>query len=100
MNKHKEDFSLLCSDKLKTVHIDTYSISPYMLFARTVEKDVKIILENGRFIIKRNDKYNTTVMNIVISNVENFVVQKYGEHNKELLFNIHNIHFKIFAVFS
>lgn len=100
MNKHEAAyFDIFCNNKLKAIHIDTYSINPYMLFSRAVEKDVRVILESGRFIVRRNDDHGTTVMNVVLSSMDNFVMRKCGEHNRELLFNIHNICFKILTVF-
>ena len=58
--------------KIKEIHIDVYpenpivtSANPFMLLLRTVEKNVVVINYGDRFILNKDDKYNTYFMNLL-----------------------------------
>lgn len=91
--------SVFDKGKFKEIYIDTYSNNPYMLYSRSFDKNASSMLENGRLIIRRNDDHHTAIMNIVLNNIDDFLVSKCGEQNRELLIKIHNICFKILTIF-
>ena len=82
----------------KILHVDLYSDSPYMLFSRILEKNVLVDLEDGRIIIKKKDKHNTSIIDILFNNIEHCVVKQYNDSQYEVIFAIHNLCYKLLIV--
>ncbi len=87
-------------NKLKEIHIDTYSenplisFSPFMLLLRTSERDATISIEGDRLVFKRNDECKTHFMNVLVSKITE-CFSKIGENYSEFILNIQNIYYKI-----
>ena len=63
--------------KLKEIHIDTYSENPliassttFILLSRVIENNVIVLNNEHRIILKKNDRYNTYLVNIPFSKIE------------------------------
>lgn len=87
---------------LQEVYIDIYpenplvnSLAPFMLLLRTTDKNVLVENNKERLILKRNDKYNTYIMNILYSEINECYVKSVGR-SIELVINVQNIYYKIF----
>lgn len=86
--------------KLKEVHIDIYPENPlipsnsFMLLLRISENNATILIDNDRLIFKRNDKYETYFMNVLISKITE-CFSKICEDYSEFILNIQNIYYKI-----
>lgn len=86
--------------RLKEVHIDIYPSNPmlsseeFMLLLRTSDNNIMISNDGSRLILKKNDKNETHIMNILFSNVLEcfFNVE---ERYYEFVINIQNIYYKI-----
>ena len=80
------------------LHIDVYTSSPYMLLLRTIEKNVEIIRDEDRIII-RNGKINkTTIANISKKNIDECIIKRYDVNCYEIVLSLGEIFYKIFAV--
>lgn len=86
--------------KLKEIHIDIYPENPlsssiaFMLLLRTSNKNVKVLNNNDRLILLKNDEINTHIINIATSNIlECFYIN--NENYTEFILNIQNIYYKI-----
>ena len=85
---------------LKEVYIDIYSEDPFsfstahMLLLRTKEKNVSISNEDGRLILKKNDNYETHIINVLLSKITE-CFSKVSETYSEFILNIQNIYYKI-----
>ena len=86
--------------KLKEIHIDVYpenpllSSNPFLLLLRTSEANATIVIDGDRLVMKRNDKYETHFMNVLIPKItECFskICENYSEH----ILNIQNVYYKI-----
>ncbi len=86
--------------KLKEVRIDIYPNNPlqslmaFVLLLRTSENNV-IVLNNGsRLILKKNDRYKTYFLNILLSEVEECFYNSY-ENYLEFIIKVQNIYYKL-----
>ena len=82
--------------KFAEVHIDLYMNNPYMLLSRARESRVKSLFENNRFILRRKD--GTVIMNIALESIENCVIKQYAPSHYQILFEIHNISYKLLVI--
>ena len=88
------------NSKLKEVHIDIYPENPmisscnFTLLLRTQDDDVAISNDNDRLILKRCDKYETHIMNILFSGISECYI-KGVETYRELILKVQNIYYKI-----
>ena len=85
---------------LKQVHIDIYSESPlessssFMLLLRTSERNVNILNDNNRIILKKNDTYKTQFMNVLFSEIKECFV-RITEGYFDFILKIQNIYYKV-----
>lgn len=90
-------------NKLKEIHIDTYSENPltsstsFMLLLRTSENNAVISIDDDRLIVKKNDKYGTHFMNVLLSKITE-CYSKISEGYSEFILNIQNIYYKITVI--
>ena len=102
---NEEDYSKLIeiirnTNRLREVHIDAYPENPlfssdsHMLLLRTVEKNARILVEDDRLILKRDDIYGTYFVNVLISKIKECFSKMTGDCDEYIL-NIQNIYYKI-----
>ena len=84
-------------NRFKTLHIETYTLEPYMLLLRTIEKNVSIAIKDGRIIIRKMDKYNTGIADILFDRITDCIIKKYNDIQYEIIFAVHNIYYKLFV---
>jgi hypothetical protein len=88
------------TNKLKEVHIDIYPENPlvsqnsFSLLLRTSENNAIVLVDNDRLILRRNDKYGTHFMNVLISKISE-CFSKISEDYSEFILNIQNVYYKI-----
>jgi hypothetical protein len=87
--------------RLKEIRIDVYptnpltsSSIPFMLLLRTIEKKILVKNNGTRFVLKRNDSYETHLMNILFSEVTE-CYYKFVDGFFEFILNIQNTYYKI-----
>lgn len=86
--------------KLKEVHIDIYPSNPlqplmtFMLLLRTHENNVLISNDGNRLVLKKNDRYKTNFLNILLSEVEECFYNVY-ENYLEFIIKVQNIYYKL-----
>lgn len=89
--------------KLKEIHIDTYSENPltsstsFILLLRTSENNATISIDGDRLIFKKNDKYGTHFMNVLISKITE-CFSKICEDYSEFILNVQNIYYRITVI--
>ena len=85
---------------LKEVHIDIYPANPicpsdqFMLLLRTSENNAIISIHDDRLVFKKNDKYETHFVNVLISKITE-CFSKISDNYSEFILNIQNIYYKI-----
>lgn len=95
--KFKEIFTN--NAKLKTVYIDIYANNPLdsseqlILLLRTYEKNAIISNNNNRFIIMKDDRFNTYIMNILLSEITECYYEIVGNFY-EFVIKIRNTYYK------
>ena len=95
-DKTKATFSRIFGDnKFKTFHIEAYSINPYILFSRIVEKNVNTVINDGRFTAQKNDKYNTNIVDIPLEYIDDCIIKQHNDLLYEIIFAIYNTYYKI-----
>ena len=82
--------------KIKELHIDTYINEPYMLLSRVVDKNISHSLQGDRIVLRKKD--DTVIMNIPLDDVENYTTREFADSHYQVLFNIHNVQYKVLAV--
>ena len=101
-DKDNSEFENVFKDgtKLKDVYVDIYTENPlaqpkkFMLLSRMIEKNVTVLNDNDRFILLKNDKFNTYITNILKSEIfECFYV--HNENHFEFILNINNTYYEI-----
>ena len=99
MDNEKVEFKRIFSNnRFKTLHMDMYSLDPYMLFMRSIENNVTVIFENDRIIICKKDRHKTHIMNILFECVDNCIIKKYSDSQYEIIFAINNVSYKMLVV--
>ena len=85
---------------LKEVYIDIYPNNPmicsesFELLVRTHNARVVVSNDHTRLVLKKCDKYDTHIMNILLSSVSECYI-KGAEIYRELILKVQNIHYKI-----
>lgn len=88
------------NSKLKEIYIDIYPDNPmifsgdFVLLLRTHDNNVVALNDNDRLILKRCDKYETHIMNILLSGILECYI-KGTETYCEIILNVQNIYYKI-----
>ena len=102
----KEENDLRLKEFLKTkgrfkeIHIDIYPENPFLtsnsfsLLLRASEFNAKIIIDGNRLVFKKNDKYETHFMNVLIPKITE-CFSKMCENYYEFILNIQNVYYKI-----
>lgn len=86
--------------KLKEVHIDIYPYNPilpaavFTLLLRAIEYNVTVINDGNRLILKKCDKCETYLMNVLCYKISE-CFSKVSENCSEFVLNIQNIYYKI-----
>lgn len=88
-------FSKKC---FKTLHVDLYFDSPHMLLSRIIEKNVLVSFKDGRIVIKKKDRHNTSIIDILVDNIEHCIIKQYNDSQYEVVFTIHNIWYKFLVI--
>ena len=86
---------ILNHNRFKTLRIEAYTLDPYMLLLRTIERNVSIVIEDGRIIIRKMDKYNTSIADILFDRIADCIIKKYNDTQYEIIFAVHNIYYKL-----
>lgn len=98
-DKTKVEFERIISNhNFKTLHIEIYSDNPYMLFLRSIEKNVMVTLEDNRVIVRKNDKHKTTITDILFDSIDGCIVKQYSDSHYEIIFTIHNLCYKLLVI--
>lgn len=85
---------------MKEVYIDIYPNNPmicsenFELLIRTHNTNIVVSNDYTRLALKRCDKYDTHIMNILLSGVSECYI-KGTEAYRELILKVQNIHYKI-----
>lgn len=87
--------------KLKELHVDVYpdnplkaTQSPFMLLLRIIEKNVMIESNDDRVILKKHDRYETCLSNILFSKIKECFF-KISDACSEFVVNVQNIYYRI-----
>lgn len=87
--------------KLKEVYIDIYPSNPlkaqipFVLLLRTHEKNIGVLNDGYRLVLKKNDRFETYIMDVLLSDINDCFVEAYDEHYSEFILNIQNIYYRI-----
>ena len=87
--------------KIKEIHIDTYPNNPleasipFKLLLRTIEENVTVLNDGNRLALQMNDRFGTYIMNILLSDINECLVETVDEHYFEFILNIQNIYYRI-----
>lgn len=81
-------------NKFKEVNISINLTEPFMLLARSKEKNVSVEInsvQENRLILKRKrgrEKFNTVIMNVLLDEINNCLVKDYGNGLFEFEFGV------------
>lgn len=87
--------------KFKEVNISVNLIEPYMLLARSKEKNVTVevnSVQENRLILKRHrsrEKFDTVIMNILLDEIKNCLVKDYGNGLFEFGFEVRDFKYSL-----
>ena len=85
--------------KLKEIHIDIYPDNPlspstsFMLLSRISEKNAIVSIDN-RFVLKKNDKYQSHFINVPLSEISECYYKSLDEYF-EFILKIQNIFYRV-----
>ncbi|MDD5980179.1 MAG: hypothetical protein PUC23_03605 [bacterium] len=86
--------------KIREIHMDIYPDNPidnsmlFMLLLRTIEKNVLVTNDDNRIILKKNDKYKTCFVNVLLSKITECFFRTF-ENCIEFILNIHNTYYRV-----
>lgn len=88
-------------NKFKEVNISINLTEPFMLLARSKEKNVSVEInsvQENRLILKRKrgrEKFNTVIMNVLLDEINNCLVKDYGNGLYEFLFGVRDFRYSL-----
>lgn len=88
------DTSLYRIGSIDKVHIDLSSSNEYNLFSRIIDKDVKFLKDNGRFILFNDN--DDIIMDVLVNNITNTMMKSYGDVCREIAFTLNSIQYRMF----
>lgn len=89
------------NNKLKEIHIDMYadnpieSSIPFVLLLRVIKKNIIVLNDGYRLAFRMNDRFNTYIMNILLSDITECFIKITDEYYSEFILNVKNIYYKI-----
>lgn len=89
------------NNKLKEINISINLTEPFMLLARSKEKNVTVevnSIQENRLILKRKrsrEKYDTVIMNVLLDEINNCLVKDYGNGLYEFLFGVRDFRYSL-----
>lgn len=83
------------SRMFKSVSVDVYRDNPYMLYSRMRVLNVIPYLSDGRLVIKKKAKEDTTLLNIVVDRIENCMCKNYNGIGYEFVFKFGDTYCKV-----
>lgn len=87
--------------KLKEIHIDIYSNNPFdnvvapVLMLRCNEKNVSVSNNGESIIIKKDNKYNTYIAEILLDAINDSYFKMNFENSFDFILNCQNIYYKV-----
>ena len=97
-DKDMVELNSILGRKLKELRIDAYTNAPYRLLLRTVEHNAKMKRSDDRFIICKNDKHETSITNILASDVDNYIMKWYNSSHLEIVMQVQDLYYRILIV--
>lgn len=84
------------NNKIKELHMDMYINEPYMLLSRVIDENVSHSLQDNRVVLRKKD--DTVLMNVPLSDIQNYTAREFADSHYQVLFNIHNVQYKVLAI--
>lgn len=84
--------------KFKEVNISVNLTEPFMLLARSKEKNVTVevnSVQENRLILKKGGRCSTIIMNILLDEINNCLVKDYGNGLFEFEFEVRNFRYSL-----
>jgi predicted P-loop ATPase/GTPase len=87
--------------RLKEMHIELYpnnpmeSHNPFKLFIRAIEKNVVVSNDGNRLMLKKSDRFETHITNILLSDITECLVKTDNEHYSTFVVKVQDIWYKI-----
>lgn len=84
--------------KFKEVNISVNLTEPFMLLARSKEKNVTVevnSVQENRLILKKGGRCNTVLMNILLDEIHNCLVKDYGNGLFEFEFEVRDFRYSL-----
>lgn len=85
--------------RFKEVNISVNLTEPFMLLARSKEKNVSVevnCIQENRLILKKNSgRCSTIIMNILLDEINNCLVKDYGNGLFEFEFEVRNFRYSL-----
>ncbi len=91
-------------NKFREVNISVNLTEPSMLLARSKKRNVTIevnSVQENRFILKRHqsrEKFDTVIMNVLLNEIKNCLVKKYGNGLFEFEFEVRDFRYSLHVV--
>lgn len=84
--------------KFREVNISVNLTEPFMLLARSKEKNVTVevnSVQENRLILKKGGRCSTIIMNILLDEINNCLVKDYGNGLFEFEFEVRNFRYSL-----
>lgn len=84
--------------RIKNVYIDITKNNSSVLLLRSHEKNVSVIPDKERFIIAKNDNFDTYILNIHKKDIRDCLYQKYADNQHSFVFSMNDLIYKITVI--
>jgi len=84
--------------KFKEVNISVNFTEPFMLLARSKEKNVTVevnSVQENRLILKKGGRCSTIIMNILLDEINNCLVKEYGNELYQFEFMVRDFRYSL-----
>lgn len=98
-DKYLYGFNDIFNDStIKEIHIDVYSNDPYILFSRSINRNVSSIIQDERLMLREKKGNGTVLANIPLDNVDNCMIKRYSDMHYQVVFVVHNVYYKMLVI--
>lgn len=83
---------------LKRIDIEIYLENPFVLLAKTLNKNLLSEYKHDKLVISNGNRHKTRIACIPLQEIKEYEFKQYAENEFEIVFVVQNIVYKVYAV--
>lgn len=84
--------------RIKKIYIDITKDNTSTLLLRSHEKNVSVVPDKERFIIAKNDRFKTYILNIILKDINECMYKEYTGDKVTFIFTMNDLIYRITVI--